>query len=390
MANAASELRSPQPFPPARVRVMVVDDNDGFRDSLLALLDIDELEVIGEARTGAEALEMAPRIRPHVVLMDVRMPSMDGMEATRRLKELLPDVGVVALTGHEDQRAVRDMLVAGASGYVLKDSDGEEILKAVLQAAHGGAIISPEVTPTVIDELTEALERERQRAHELERAHEALVERAERRHEQVARLGHELRTPVTVILGMAQTLAKHEVPAAQQRDLLERLASRAGALAHLVERFELAAEAALTERVDVVEVAREVAARDRRIDVSADEDVPETNLNPVVARRLLEELVDNALRFSPPGSPVAIDCTLSPDGVEVRVTDQGPGVAPDIRERIFDAFEQGEPLNARTHQGAGIGLSLARTAARAADGDVAIERTGSQGSVFLWRVGPTT
>jgi DNA-binding NarL/FixJ family response regulator len=154
MANAASELRSPQPFPPVRVRVMVVDDNDGFRDSLLALLDIDELEVIGEARTGAEALEMAPRIRPHVVLMDVRMPSMDGMEATRRLKELLPDVGVVALTGHEDQRAVRDMLVAGASGYVLKDSDGEEILKAVLQAAHGGAIISPEVTPAVIDELT--------------------------------------------------------------------------------------------------------------------------------------------------------------------------------------------------------------------------------------------
>ena len=310
MANAASELRSPQPFPPVRVRVMVVDDNDGFRDSLLALLDIDELEVIGEARSGAEALEMAPRIRPHVVLMDVRMPSMDGMEATRRLKELLPEVGVVALTGHEDQRAVRDMLVAGASGYVLKDSDGEEILKAVLQAAQGGAIISPEVTPTVIDELTEALERERQRAHELERAHEALVERAERRHEQVARLGHELRTPVTVILGMAQTLAKHEVPAAQQRDLLERLASRAGALAHLVERFELAAEAALTERVDVVEVAREVAARDRRIDVSADEDVPETNLNPVVARRLLEELVDNALRFSPPGSPVEIACTL--------------------------------------------------------------------------------
>jgi signal transduction histidine kinase len=388
MANAPSELRSQQPVPPARVRVLIVDDNAGFRESLVALLDVDEIEVVGQAASGIDALELAPRILPDVVLMDVRMPAMDGVETTRRLKDLIPAAGIVALTGHEDQHVVREMLVSGASGYVLKDSDGEEILNAIFEAARGGAMISPEVTPAVIEELTEALERERRRARELEVAHEALVERAERRHEQIARLGHELRTPVTIILGLAQTLAKHEVPPEQQRELLERLASRAGALAHLVERFQLAADAALTERVDVVEVAHDVAARSDRIAVDVLGEIPPVNLNPVVARRLLEELVDNALRFSPPSAPIDVAVRLGSDEVEVRVADRGAGIDPAVQQRIFDAFEQAEPLNARTHQGAGIGLSLARTAARAADGDVVLERTGPDGSVFLWRVAP--
>ena len=187
---------------------MVVDDNAGFRETLLALLDTEDLLVVGEAESGPEAIELAERIEPDVVLMDVRMPTMDGIEATRRLKELLPGIGVVALTGHEDQDIVRGMLVAGASGYVLKDSDGDDIIRAVMQAALGGAMLSPGVTPGVIGELTEALERERRRLRDLEEAHAALMERSTRRHELLARVGHELRTPVTVILGMAQTLAK--------------------------------------------------------------------------------------------------------------------------------------------------------------------------------------
>ena len=106
------------------------------------------------------------------------MPMMDGIETTRRLKALDPNIGIVALTGLEDQRAVRDMLVAGASGYVLKDSDGDEILNAVREAATGGGVISPQLTPAIVEELTEALERERRRTRQLEIAQEALLERA--------------------------------------------------------------------------------------------------------------------------------------------------------------------------------------------------------------------
>jgi signal transduction histidine kinase len=368
------------------IRVLVVDDNAGFRESLLSLLDSANLAVIGEASSGAEALELVPTLDPDVVLMDVRMPVMDGIEATRRLKERFPGVGVVALSGHEDQEIVREMLVAGASGYVLKDSDGDDILNAVRKAAEGGGVLSPTVTPRVIDELTEALERERKRTRELEVAQEALVERAARRHDLVARLSHELRTPVTVILGVAQTLARSRASAEQQEELLQRLIARAKDLTRLVERFELTIDAALTERVDVAEVARHVASFDARIDVTAPPSLPPAHLNRAVARRVLDELVDNALRFSPDGSPVEVKVELGLGRIEVRVTDRGGGISEHERERIFGPLEQLEDLNRRVHQGTGMGLALARTAARAMDGDVVLETSGPQGSTFLWTI----
>lgn len=370
--------------PPTRVRVLVVDDNDGFRESLLALLDAGDLDVVGEASSGLQALEVVERVRPDVVLMDVRMPGLDGIETTRRLKAAHPDLGVVALSGHEDQDIVRDMLVAGANGYVLKDSDGDEILSAIAEAAGGRGLLSPGVTPRVIEELTEALERERRRARELEQAQAALIERSERRQQLVARLSHELRTPVTVILGMAQTLAK--APESPEREeLLERIIARARDLARLVERFELTVDARLAERVDLVALARELAGASPRIGVETEGQVPEVSLNPGAARRILEELLDNALRFSPEGSPVEV--RIAADArVEVRIRDRGPGIEPEDRERIFGPLEQVEDVNVRVHQGAGMGLALARTAARAMGGDVTLESSGPEGSTFLWTV----
>jgi signal transduction histidine kinase len=370
----------------ARPRVLVCDDNAGFRESLLTLLGTGDIEVVGEVASGLEALALAPELGPDVVLMDVRMPGMDGIEACRRLKALMPDVGVVALSGHEDQDIVREMLLAGASGYVLKDSDGDLILHAVMEAAEGGAVLSAQVTPSVIEELTESLERERRHTRELEVAQAALVERSARRHELVARLSHELRTPVTVILGIAQTMAKGNASPQQQSELLERLVSRSQDLARLVERFELTIDVALTEQVDVANVARQMALMSERVRVEADHVLPVANLNPAAARRILEELVDNALRFSPDGAPVTIRVRLSTSGIEVRVSDRGSGIGPADVERIFGPLEQLEDLNVRVHQGAGIGLALARTAARAMGGDVVLEKSAPGSSTFLWTI----
>ncbi len=385
--NQSASPHLPRGSDSRRVRVLVVDDNAGFRESLLALLDAGDLEVVGEAGSGAEALEILSTAEPDVVLMDVRMPGMDGIETTRRLKQAHPALGVVALSGHEDQGIVRDMLVAGASGYVLKDSDGDEILNAVLRAATGGGVLSPAVTPSVIEELTEALDRERRRTRELEEAQAALVERSTRRHELVARLSHELRTPVTVILGMAQTMAKGRASPEQQRELLDRIVERASDLASLLERFELAIEAGVTERVDVATIAREVTGGDPNVRVSLEGDpAPIADLNASVARRILHELVDNARRFSGPQDPVEVRIRRTDRCIEVRVIDRGPGIDPAFRERIFAALEQVEDLNIRVHQGAGVGLSLARAAARGMDGDVALERSGPDGSTFLWTI----
>jgi signal transduction histidine kinase len=369
-----------------QVRVLVVDDNDGFRDSLAALLDGEDLDVVGQAGSGAEALEMV-RTRPlDVVLMDIRMPLMDGIETTRRLKAIRPSVGIVALTGLEDQRAVRDMLVAGASGYVLKDSDGDEIVHAIRRAAEGGGVLSPSVTPTVIDELTETLERERRHARQLEIAQEALLERAARRQELIARLGHELRTPVTVILGMAQSLRKDTVPLESREEALDTLIDRARALGRLVQRFEAAVEAGLTEWADVNEVAREVGEFDPRVRVDAGDAPLMATLNRTAARRILEELVENALSLSPPHTDVTVRVTTGPTGPEVRILDHGPGIDPAMEPRIFEALAQGEDLHTRTHQGVGLGLTLAKMSARAMDGDVVLESTGPEGSTFLWTV----
>jgi protein-histidine pros-kinase len=108
-----------------------------------------------------------------------------------------------------------------------------------------------------------------------------------------------------------------------------------------------------------------------------------TTSNRAAGMRILDELVANALAFSPPDGTVTITVTHG-NGVEVRVIDQGPGIDEAALARIFEPLEQAEHLTTRTHQGIGIGLSLARLSAHAMGGDVTLERTGPDGSTFLW------
>jgi len=366
------------------IRVMLVDDDDLVRRGLRLILSSDPtLDVVAEAEDGDIALRRVPHHHPDVVLMDVRMPEMDGIEATRRLKAARPGVGVVALSSMEEQRAVREMLVAGAAGYVLKDSDGDAIVHAVREAVSGGAPLSPEVTPVVIEELTDALDRERRRARQLELAQEALLERAAHRQQLVGRVGHELRTPVTVILGIAQTMRRGQLPAEDLEEALETLVDRAEGLARLVERFEGVIETGLTEWLNVTDLVREIAASDPRIRVESDVVPAMTTSNRAAGMRILDELVANALAFSPPDGIVTLRVTQGTN-VEVRVIDQGPGIDEAALTRIFEPLEQAEHLSTRTHQGIGIGLSLARLSAHALGGDVTLEETGPDGSTFLW------
>jgi len=167
--------------------------------------------------------------------------------------------------------------------------------------------------------------------------------------------------------------------------------TRARDLAQLVERFELAIDAGLTERVDVGEVAREVAARDERVTgTTVEEGLPPANLNRGVAGRILEELVDNALRFSSVKTGVEVTIAAGTAAIEVRVVDEGPGIDHREHERVFGPLEQLEELNVRIHQGIGMGLALARTAARAMGGDVVIESSSAAGSTFLWTIALTS
>lgn len=144
------------------ITVAVVDDQDLVRRGLRSLIeDEDGLRLIGEAADGLEALALVRRERPDVVLMDIRMPGVDGLEATRRISadEELSGTRVVVLTTFETDEYVLDALRHGASGFLLKDADPEEILAAIRLVHDGQSLLSPSVTRRVVRELLAARSR---------------------------------------------------------------------------------------------------------------------------------------------------------------------------------------------------------------------------------------
>jgi DNA-binding NarL/FixJ family response regulator len=123
------------------IAVLVVDDHPVFREGFAALLgSIDEVQVVGTASTGREALARVEELSPAVVVMDVQMPEMDGIEATRRLAADHPGVGVVVLTMSEDDGTLFDAVRAGARGYLLKGAEPEEVVRAITTVATGGVV----------------------------------------------------------------------------------------------------------------------------------------------------------------------------------------------------------------------------------------------------------
>jgi DNA-binding NarL/FixJ family response regulator len=137
----------------APIRALVVDDHDLFRRGLRELLEEQGIKVIGEAATGSDAVALATRARPDVVVMDLNLPQGSGIEATRELVDSNPQARVLVLTVASDERTVLDALIAGACGYLLKDATIEEIAAGVRAAAGGQSFVSPRVAHHVLGRL---------------------------------------------------------------------------------------------------------------------------------------------------------------------------------------------------------------------------------------------
>lgn len=141
-----------------KVRVLVVDDHPVVRKGLIAMLDTEEgIQVVGEARSGKEAVELAVSLKPQVVLMDLVMPEMDGIEATRWIKQKVPEVNILVLTSFSTNDKVMPSLNAGAIGYLLKDSDPNELVRAIYRVAQGEGSLDPAVTQQVLKQYRSPL-----------------------------------------------------------------------------------------------------------------------------------------------------------------------------------------------------------------------------------------
>lgn len=137
-----------------KVRIIIIDDHPLVREGLKKLLELEkDIEVLDVAGDGQGAINMTRKLRPDVILMDINMPGTNGIEATKVIKREFPNIGIVALTAHEEEEYVLDLVRAGVSGYVLKDINPEKLVETIKEVAQGHSVVDPSITKLLFTEV---------------------------------------------------------------------------------------------------------------------------------------------------------------------------------------------------------------------------------------------
>jgi two-component system sensor histidine kinase KdpD len=280
------------------------------------------------------------------------------------------------------------LLRTGAAGYVRSDSTAEDLSRSISFALAGQAILTRTDTSLVIDRLIELLERSELLAEELRELHET-------RSKILHILADEFLTPVTIIQGTAQTLADHPDLSHERAQELADSVQRAGErLRRLVVNLSVAADldAGVLDVVSRRIAAGDLVLRsatdfldDARLRLPTDPNERGTLIDVDVnlSVRALVALIENALQFSPPDEYVDVHVFRTPASVEIRVSDNGPGVPDPLRNRIFDLFVQADTADTRRHRGVGVGLYLAARIMSAHRGRIELRDTPGGGSTFV-------
>jgi signal transduction histidine kinase len=334
------------------LRVALADDTPQIRHALRLSLEFDgRFKVVGEAADGAEAIRLATVEQPHVVLLDLAMPVMDGLQAIPHIRRAAPETRIVVLSGFPADKMAQEALSRGAHRYVVK----------------GTALA------TLTDELIDLC------GHAADPA-EQPAGTAGRGEERQAELLHELRKPLGAIKGLAATLRSSaaDIEPEQLRAVADALLRNTETINGLLGELLAAEDGIALARIrsDFATLVQQElapcvhAAEQRLVRVTLADDV-HVRCDPVHVRRIVSSLLDNAMRHTPEDSPFEVVLSAAARTAELSVLDFGPGMRPEQAQTVFDSPPSGR------------GLAVSQVLARAHGGDLRVELPGDGGCRFV-------
>jgi signal transduction histidine kinase len=383
------------------IKVILADDHENLRAGFRGILEsAAEIEVVSEAGNGRDTVAQVSQLQPDVVVMDVAMPGINGVDATREITEIAPNVRVLALSGHNDGFFVKGMLEAGAKGYLLKDSAVNELVTAVKALSEGRIYVSPSVIDTLtysflstVSELNASRKKQQQLLDEIQVKNSEL----ERQNAELERftysVSHDLRAPLVTIKGFIGLLLKdieRGKGEAIQSDIKQISHATDNMATQLDELLELSRVGRLVNppvEIDLNEMAASVVAlfsdsiAKADVDVKIDQAMPAAYGDVGRIFEVFQNLVGNAIKFanSEDASVVEIGAEESAGQVVCHVRDNGVGIQPEYLERVFNLFERLDPRI----EGTGIGLALAKRIVEFHNGKIWAESEGpGRGSTF--------
>jgi signal transduction histidine kinase len=378
------------------MKVLLVDDHSSIRRSLRQLIELKQnFQVVGEGANGVEALERVEELRPDIVLMDMNMPVMNGVEATKTIKSRHPQVKVLALTAFADMSLVSSMVRAGASGYLLKGGSANELLESLEAVARGQGALDKEVTRGVMEDVAELYKKEQERA-------DALAELDRMKSEFVSVVSHELRTPLTSIKGGIATLRHNwtSIDEDVKFEFLDSMARQCDRLGRMItqiltvsgiQRGGVGLRPTIFSLGGVARGALQLLgarARDRDIVLDIDDSVDATGDRERI-QEAATALIENALVFST--GRVTITVALDEGMPKLHVRDEGPGLdEATLARSLENPFSQGDSSSTRPVGGLGVSLYIAKQVLEASSGRLDVATAPGAGSTFTMVLPPPT
>jgi signal transduction histidine kinase len=407
-------------------RVLVVEDSPTQAEEIRAILGAAgfQVEAVPNAQSALDRLAASADV--DLVISDIIMPGLSGYDLCSRLKSLpaTKRIPVLLLTSLTEPIDVIRALEAGADSFLSKPADPEQLvaratwlldnhrLRAMSRTTSGSDILfgGKRFTITaerqqILDLLLSTFEDVVRKNRELTAAHAALAEKheallqAERRKEELtALLVHDLKGPAAGIMMSAQLRFRNAQVTDADRELWGQVYASAEAITRMVlnlldvARSEDGVFALRLSHVDVAALVGEVQrlmgplaqSRGQQLIAEIKSELPRLRADREILCRVLQNLVDNAVRHSPPGAPVFLEAQGTKEGVAFRVRDQGPGIPLDVRSRIFDKYVRvASAPGTETSFGRGLGLAFCRIAVEAHGGRISIEDNQPTGSVFI-------